>query len=72
MNDNHVVNREYKDRLFTFIFGKEQNKAWTLELYNAINHSHYTDPNEIEINTMADTVYMSMKNAVSFRSVSGR
>ena len=39
MNDNHVVNREYKDRLFTFIFGKEQNKAWTLELYNAINHS---------------------------------
>ena len=31
------INREYKDRLFTFIFGREENREWTLSLYNAIN-----------------------------------
>ena len=31
-----AIQREYKDRLFNFIFGSEENKAWTLSLYNAI------------------------------------
>ena len=31
------TNREYKDRLFKFIFGNPQNTSWTLSLYNAIN-----------------------------------
>ena len=44
-----LVNREYKDRLFAFIFGREENKAWTLSLYNAVNGSHYTDPSAIQI-----------------------
>lgn len=30
-------NREYKSRLFSFIFGKEENKHWTLSLYNTIH-----------------------------------
>ena len=29
-----TVTKEYKDRLFSFIFGKEKNKEWILELYN--------------------------------------
>ena len=37
------ANREYRDRLFKFIFGNPQNKEWTLSLYNAVNGSHYTD-----------------------------
>ena len=37
------ANREYRDRLFKFIFGNLQNKEWTLSLYNAINGSHYID-----------------------------
>ncbi len=28
-------NRIYKDRLFVFLFGKEENKDWTLDLYSA-------------------------------------
>ena len=60
------INREYKDRLFKFIFGSPENKEWTLSLYNAINNSDYTDPREIEFNTIEDAVYMSMKNDVSF------
>ena len=59
------VNREYKDRLFAFIFGREENKAWTLSLYNALNGTSYTDESVIEITTMSDTVYMGMKNDVS-------
>lgn len=60
------VNREYKDRLFSFIFGREENKQWTLSLYNAVNGTHYADENDIVITTMSDTIYMGMKNDVSF------
>ena len=60
------VNREYKDRLFKFIFGNPENKEWTLSLYNAINGSAYTDINDIKFTTLDDMVYMSMKNDVSF------
>lgn len=44
MADDNGVNKEYKDRLFNFIFGREENKAWTLSLYNAVNGSSYTNP----------------------------
>ncbi len=60
------TNSECKSRLFSFIFGKEQNKKWTLALYNAVNHSDYSNPDDIEINTIEDFLYMSMKNDVSF------
>ena len=65
MSDTRV-NKEHKDRLFSFIFGKEKNKGWTLSLYNAVNHSDYKDPGDIEINTLDDSLYMGMKNDVSF------
>ncbi len=60
------VNSKHKDRLFTFIFGRYENRAWTLELYNAINGSDYDCPEDIEITTMRDTLYMGMKNDVSY------
>ena len=59
------TNREYRDRLFKFIFGNPQNKEWTLSLYNAVNGSHYTDASAIWLNTIQNAVYMSMKNDVS-------
>ncbi len=58
-------NREYKSRLFCFLFGREENKAWTLSLYNAINGTSYTDPSAITINTIEDVVYLGMKNDLS-------
>ena len=58
-------NREYKSRLFGFIFGGEENKEWTLALYNAINGTGYTDPADITINTIEDVVYLGMKNDLS-------
>ena len=60
------VNREYEDRLFKFIFGHPEHKNWTLSLYNAVNGSSYTDPEEIKITTLKDVIYMSMKNDLSF------
>ena len=66
MGTDSAVNREYKDRLFKFIFGNPDKKEWTLSLYNAINGSNYTDPNEIFLNTIENAVYMGMKNDVSF------
>ena len=59
-------NKTYKDRLFCFLFGSEENKAWTLSLYNAVNGSHYTDPNSIEITTIKSVMYLGIHNDVSF------
>lgn len=63
MND---TNTQHKDRLFKFIFGNPDHKEWTLSLYNALNGSHYTDPEAIEFSTLDDALYMGMKNDVSF------
>lgn len=60
------VNREHKDRLFKFIFGKPENKKWTLSLYNAVNGSSYENADDIVYTTIEDAVYMNMKNDVSF------
>ncbi len=60
------VNRTYKDKLFRFIFGKEEIKENILELYNSLNNSAYTNAEDIDIYTLEDTVYMSMKNDVAF------
>ncbi len=55
----------YKSRLFSFIFGREENKTWTLALYNAVRGTDHTDPKDITINTLEDTVYLGMKNDLS-------
>ena len=63
-----VYNREYKDRLFKFIFGKdtEQSKQWRLELYNALNGTNITDADALEINTIENVLFISMHNDISF------
>ena len=63
---NVTVNNEYKDRLFNFIFGREENREWTLSLYNAVNRSDYMDSSMIEFNTIEDVLYMGMRNDTSF------
>ena len=58
--------RAYKDRLFCFIFGSEAHKDWTLSLYNAVNGTAYTNPDDIIITTLTQVVYMGMHNDVAF------
>ncbi|MBO7637777.1 MAG: hypothetical protein J6S91_02255 [Treponema sp.] len=60
--------REYKDRLFKAIFGRdtEESKRWRLELYNALNDTSYTDPDALELNTIENVIYLTMRNDISF------
>lgn len=39
-----VANREYKDGLFRMVFQKKED---LLSLYNAVNGSNYSDPDEL-------------------------
>ena len=57
------VQRNYKDRLFRLIFTE---KKELLSLYNAVNGTSYTDPDDLEINTLENAIYMSMRNDLSF------
>ena len=56
-------NRKYKDRLFQKVFEKKED---LLSLYNAVNHTSYTNAEELEITTLDDVIYLSMKNDLSF------
>ena len=62
-HENSYTNRQYKDRLFKFIF---KDKEKLLSLYNALNSSHYTNAEDIEITTLEDVIYCKMKNDISF------
>ena len=55
--------RKYKDLLFQRVF---RDKKDLLDLYNALNGTSYTDAEELEITTLEDAIYMSIKNDVSF------
>ena len=57
------VNRTYKSTVFTMLFEDKDN---LLELYNAMSGKHYTDPGLLEINTLENAIYMTIKNDVSF------
>ena len=56
-------NRKYKDSLFRMVFRRKED---LLDLYNAINGTNYTDALQLEINTIENVLYISMKNDVSF------
>lgn len=43
-----------------------EDKRNLLELYNAISGKHYKDPELLEINTLENAIYMTVKNDVSF------
>lgn len=43
-----------------------ENKEKLLELYNAVSGRNYEDPDLLEINTLDNAIYMSMKNDISF------
>ena len=57
------VRRDYKARLFEMIF---REKEELLGLYNAVNGTNYSNPEELEINTLENAIYLSMHNDVSF------
>ena len=56
--------RHYQqNRLFKIIF---EDKKELLSLYNALTGKNYQNPDELEINTIDDVIYMHLKNDMSF------
>ena len=57
-NDTELkVNHMFKARLFEMVFSRREE---LLQLYNAINGTDYQNPEELEINTLQNAIYMSM------------
>ena len=60
---NPEANRNYKETIFRKLFSDKEN---LLSLYNAINGTMYEDPEELEIVTLENAIYMGMKNDLAF------
>ena len=58
-----TVNRTFKSSVFVMLFS---DAAEALKLYNAVNGTNYKNPEELEINTLDNAIYMGIKNDVSF------
>ena len=63
MSTGLTANRTYKSTMFIMLF---EDKKDLLELYNAISGKNYTDSEMLEINTLENAIYMTMKNDISF------
>ena len=59
-----TANKKYKDTVFRMLFSDRKN---LLSLYNAINGTGYEDPEELEIVTLENAIYMGMKNYRKYR-----
>ena len=58
-----TVRRTYKDTVFRKIFNSKEN---LLALYNALNGTHYNNPEDIEIITLDNALFLKMKNDIAF------
>ena len=56
-------NREYKSDVFAMLM---EDRGNALELYNAVNHSDYADPGQVEICTLDKGVSLTVRNDASF------
>ena len=58
-----TANRKYKDTVFRRLFSDRKN---LLSLYNAISGTAYENPDDLEIVTLENAIYMGMKNDLAF------
>ena len=58
-----AANRNYKDTIFRMLFSDRES---LLSLYNAVNKRNYTNPDDLEIVTLENAIYMGMKNDLAF------
>ncbi len=55
--------RAFKDHMIRMLL---KDPVVALEVYNAINNTDYDDPNDLQITTLENAIYIGMKNDVSF------
>ena len=58
------ANRQYKNNLFVYLFTRK--KKYALSLYNAMNHTDYSNGDDLEFKVLEDVLFVRMKNDVSF------
>lgn len=58
-----TTQRNYKDTVFRMLFSDRKN---LLSLYNAVNQKDYKNPEDLEIVTLENAIYMGMKNDLAF------
>ena len=59
--------RDHKDRLFKFLFGKDENREFTRSLYNALEGAHVTDAADFTFIDLESPIYKRyIRNDVSF------
>ena len=58
-----MPNREYRSSVFSLLYNDPRK---LLDLYNAMNHSSYTDADKLEIVTLSNALYIGMKNDKAF------
>lgn len=56
--------RQMKDIVFRLVFGNDRQAL--LQLYNALHGTAYTDPDELQIVTLDNAIYISRKNDLAF------
>ena len=61
-----AANRNYKDTVFRMLFSNRKN---LLSLYNAVNQRDYKNPDDLEIVTLENAIYMGMKNSISVTNI---
>ena len=62
-NKTTIANKNYKDTIFRMLFSDREN---LLSLYNAVNQKDYKNPDELEIVTLENAIYMGIKNDLAF------
>lgn len=62
-SEHIILTRTYKDRLFRRLFNSKED---LLSLYNAVNDSHYTNPDDLEISYLDEAIYLAIEHDISF------
>ena len=57
------ANVKYKDTIFRMLYREKEN---LLSLYNAMNGKDYKNPEELQVVTLENAIYMGMKNDLAF------
>ena len=61
------IKRNYKDTVFRMIFS---DKKELLSLYNAINGTNHTNPDDLTVTTLDNAIYMTVNPNMPLRAYS--
>jgi len=63
--DSLALNEKIKNRLFRYIFTRPDHKDWALNLFNSLEGTHYTNPDDLNLCILQNSIYMDIQNKFS-------